>query len=197
MALSDQQFIDLISEYKDEFFRYVYRNVWNESVAEDVFSSATMVAWEKRHNFREGSNFRAWVYKILTNKIYVANREIKRNSIDLESIDESQFAIDQKAEEQALNDPENFFAQLGDELNEALRKVSTAERSCLLLFSIEKYSYKQISEILEMPVGTVMTHLARGRKKLRRLLVNHAKSEGILKDNSKYIQKLERRSDNA
>jgi RNA polymerase sigma-70 factor (ECF subfamily) len=199
VAINEQTFLDYLDQYKDEFYRYVYRNVWNESVVEDVFSSAIMVAWEKRNKFREGSNFRAWVYKILSNKIFVANREIKRSSIDIDTISESQFATDPVGEEIALDNPELFFEQLGDELNSALRQVSTAERSCLLLLSIEKYSYKEISEILEMPVGTVMTHLSRGRTKLRRLLVSHAMIEGILTEDSKYIKKLEkeRRSENA
>jgi len=182
MALSNEAFMELLEKHRHEFYRYIMRNVWNPSVAEDVFSSGIMTAYEQREKFKEGTNFRAWVFKILTNKCYVANRETKRSAIDVEQIDESHFANYDEHMHQAWEDPYWFLEQMGDELYAAMRKLGTAERSCLLLLSVEKYSYKEIASTLDMPVGTVMTHLARGRAKLRRLLLDHALAEGIIGD---------------
>ena len=183
--LTDNEFMEMLEHYRHEFYRYVLRNVWNPDTAEDVMSSAILAAYKQLDKFQKGTNFRAWMYRILTNKCFVANRETQSSSIDLDSIDESLFTADEENLKRAYADPKSFLAECGDELNKAMRQLSTAERSCLLLLTMEKYSYKEIASILDMPVGTVMTHLARGRAKLRRLLVEYAKSEGILSD-SKY-----------
>ncbi len=180
-TLNDKEFLALLDKHRDEFYRYVLRNVWNADTAEDVLSNAVMTAYEHLDKFRKGTNFRAWMYRILTNKCYVANRETKRSAIDIESIDESRFATDQETLQQAYRDPEAFLKACGDELFEAMRQLSTNERSCLLLLTMERYSYTEIASIMEMPVGTVMTHLARGRDKLRRLLVDYARRHGITK----------------
>lgn len=180
--MTDDAFVELLDKYRHELFRYALRNVWNPSVAEDVFASAVMTAYEQLARFREGTNFRAWMYRIITNKCYVANRETKRHAIDIESVDESRFASDPDLTKTALRDPADFLDLCGDELFGAIRQLSTGERSCLLLLAFEKYSYKEIAKALEMPVGTVMTHLARGRAKLRRLLVDHAQEQRLISD---------------
>jgi RNA polymerase sigma-70 factor (ECF subfamily) len=189
-TLTGEEFVELLEAHKDEFFRYVYRNVWNASVAEDVFSSAVMAAWKQVVKFQKGSNFRAWMFRILTNKCYVANRETKRSSIDVASIDEARFAQD-SAEDMhaAYADPDAFLDGCGDEVQNAIRQLSTAQRSCLLLLTVNKASYKDIAEILDMPVGTVMTHLARGRARLRSILARHAVDAGIIDSGNRYAPK--------
>jgi RNA polymerase sigma-70 factor (ECF subfamily) len=181
--LTDEEFVDLVAQYRDEFYRYVLRNAWNASVADDVFSSAVMAAYEQLGKFQAGTNFRAWMYRIITNKMFVANRETQRMAIGLESVDERCFATDSDTKRRIAEDPEWFLEECGDEVHRALRQLSTAERSCFLLLAYAKFSYKEIAATLDIPVGTVMTHLARGRARMRRLLVEHAKSEGIIDEN--------------
>jgi len=180
--LDEQAFLTLLGEHRHELYRFVWRNVWHPGTADDVFASGVLVAWRDRAKFQPGSNFRAWMYRILTNKCFTANRESQRYGIDIETIPESRFASDPDAVTLAADGPEAFLAACGDEVQTAMRQLSTAERTCLLLLTSEHYSYKQIAEILEMPVGTVMTHLARGRAKLRRLLADHARRGGIISD---------------
>jgi RNA polymerase sigma-70 factor (ECF subfamily) len=181
--LTDDEFVGLLDRYRDEFFRYVLRNVWNPDVSEDVFSSAVLAAYKQIEKFEGGTNFRAWMYRILTNKCYVANRETKRMAIDLDSVPESRLAVEPKMSRKMLNDPEWFLEACGDEVHRALTLLSTKERSCFLLLTFGKYAYKEIANILEMPVGTVMTHLARGRAKMRKVLTEYAKTEGIIDEN--------------
>jgi RNA polymerase sigma-70 factor (ECF subfamily) len=178
--MSDEEFANLLERHRHEFYRYVHRNVWNQDVSEDVFSAAVLAAYKGLDNFQAGSNFRAWMYKILTNKCFVANREIQRSAIDVESIDQQLLATEPQADSTPLEDPEWFLQQCGDEVYRALRLLSTAERSCFLLLTLGKYSYKEISEILEMPVGTVLTHLSRGRTKMRQRLLNYAGQKRII-----------------
>ncbi len=179
--MTDNEFVDHLEKHRHEFFRYILRNVWNSDVAEDVFSSAVYVAYKQLSKFEDGTNFRAWMYKILTNKCFVANRETKRSAIDIESVDEHYFCSDGYAKgHSAFADHDSFLGHCGDEIHQALKQLSTAQRSCLLLLAFEKYSYKEISRILGIPVGTVMTHLSRGRARIRRLLFEHAVAEGII-----------------
>jgi DNA-directed RNA polymerase specialized sigma24 family protein len=88
-----------------------------------------------------------------------------------------------------LADPEGVLEQCGDEVVRALRKLKTAERSCILLRGVEEFSYKEIAEILEIPVGTVMTHLARGRAKLRKELTAYARETGIVRSYPRLLDK--------
>ena len=177
------EFLEQIEKYKDEFYRYIYRVVWDTSVADDVFSEAVLAAYKSREKFTPGSNFRAWMYRIITNKCYVANRHISRRGESLDQEGAREFAAlgDAADYSNVLDDPKKFLDDCGDEINRAFRKLSTAERSCLLLRSAEGLSYQDIANTIDIPVGTVMTHLSRGRAKLRRELLEFARDEGIVK----------------
>lgn len=184
-------FLELIEKHKDEFYRYTYRTVWDSGVADDVFSSAVLAAWENKHKFTPGTNFRAWMYRIITNKCFVANRETGRTPKPLDDVHEGALLhmdADRRYRE-ALKDPDSFLEQCGDELNRAMKQLSTAQRTCILLRSMEKFSYKEIAEILDMPVGTVMTHLSRGRAKLRGELLEYAQSRGYVRQMPRLVPK--------
>ena len=72
------EFVEKIEKHRDEFFRFILRNVWDSGVAEDVFSTAVLAAYENRQKYTPGTNFRAWMFRIITNKCFVANRETSR-----------------------------------------------------------------------------------------------------------------------
>ena len=170
MSLTDQEFIDLIEENRHELFRYINKKAWNTEMAEDVFSDAVMVAWEQREKFRKGSNFRAWMYRIVINKLYVANRQVKRAGIPLEDVSELEAVAEMDRKEELMEGTEWFFENVSDDVLDAFQKLRPIQRNCLLLRAIEKLSYKEIADSVNVPVGTVMTHLSRGRRKMRELL---------------------------
>lgn len=177
-----QDLLDRIERHRHEFYRFVLRNVWDSGVAEDVFSSAVLAALSNRGRFTRGTNFRAWMFKILANKCFVANRERIRADQDFDSAAAELVSLGETPEySDVLRDPEKFLEKCGDEILRAFRRLSTAERSCFLLRAVERFSYGEIAEILEVPAGTVMTHLARGRAKLRRDLTEYAVAEGFLR----------------
>ena len=183
-------FVALIDKHRDEFFRYILRTVWDSNVAEDVFQSAVLAAYENYHKFTPGTNFRAWVYRIITNKCFVASRSTARALDPIDKIDESLVALGDRREYGfVLEDPDAVMEQCGDEIFRAFRRLSTAERSCIMLRGIERFSYQEIADILDMPVGTVMTHLSRGRAKLRNELTDYALETGIIKNAPRLLPK--------
>ena len=138
------EFLEKIEQHKDEFFRFIKRNVWDTGVAEDVFAQGVLAAYENRAKYTPGTNFRAWMYRILLNKCYVANRETGRA---FQSLDHPA-AMEVPAEpmdhfEDLLNDPKAVLEECGDEVYRALRGLSTAQRSCIMLRGIEKFSYQE------------------------------------------------------
>lgn len=176
---------DIIAEierYKDQFYRFLMRNLWDTSMAEDVFASAVLAAYENRHKFQPGTNFRAWMFKILMNKCFVANREHARAGEPLEEdvADDTVTEFRQYPPETLITNPKEFLEQCGDEVYHAFKQLSHAQRACILLKDVEQFSYQEIAEILEIPAGTVMTHLARGRGALRGRLAEYARRNGIL-----------------
>ncbi len=178
-----------IERHKDQFYRFVLRNVWDSSVAEDVFSSAVLAAYENRHKFTPGTNFRAWMFKILVNKCFVANRETGRAFESLDDEVAEQVAVEQSmACVDVVKDPKAFLEQCGDEVYNAFRRLSTAQRSCILLKDVERFSYREIAEILGIPVATVMTHLSRGRSVLRSLLMDYAHRTGIVQASPRVLK---------
>lgn len=189
MTMND--FTTQVNRYKDEFYRYILRTVWDSGVAEDVFSSAVLAAWENRHKFTPGTNFRAWMYRIITNKCFVANREISRTPQPLDTVPEAALLeMDREpGYSDLLQNPEAVLEQCGEEVYMAMRNLSTAQRACLLLKSVERMSYKEIAEILDIPLGTVMTHLSRGRAKLRKELLDYARDRGIVRDGPRLLRK--------
>jgi len=138
-----ENFVELIDKHRNEFYSHILKTVWDSGVADDVFSSAVLAAWENQHKFTPGTNFRAWMYRIITNKCFVANREIMRTPKSLEETVDAEFTnLEEDAGyDDVLGDPEGFLEQCGDEVTRALRKLSTAERSCLLLRSAHKFTY--------------------------------------------------------
>ena len=177
------EFEEKITKHRNEFFRFILRNVWDSGVAEDVFSQAVLTAYENRAKYTPGSNFRAWMFRILTNKCFVANRETGRAFDSLDESDSNLITVGEtRGYGDLLADPRDFLEQCGDEVYRAFRRLSTAQRTCILLRDVERFSYREIADIMEIPNGTVMTHLARGRKKLREELLDYAKDVGIVRN---------------
>lgn len=187
-------FLEHIEKHKDEFYRYIYRCTWDKTVAEEIFSTAIYKAYKSRSKFTPGTNFRAWMFRIITNTCFVSNREVKRQSerSEINKLSEEQLCelYLNKDYKKATRSPDEFLEECGDEVFKAIENISMMEKSCILLRVMENFSYKEIAHILDIPFGTVMTHLGRGRAKLRNELYLYAVKEGIIK---KRIIKFERK----
>jgi len=181
-ASSGDEFLAKIEQHRDEFYRFILRNVWDSGVADDVFAQAILAAYENRAKYTPGTNFRAWMFRILLNKCYIANRETGRSFASLDTPEAREASAPESADAyDVMADPEAIMEAVGDEVNRALKGLSTAQRTALLLRGVERFSYQEIAEIMEIPVGTVMTHLSRGRRKMRAELGEYARERGIVK----------------
>jgi RNA polymerase sigma-70 factor (ECF subfamily) len=146
--------------------------VWNGSDADDAIQNAVSRGFHAFDRYRDGTNFRAWMFKILTNETLALNRKYARLArlefrLEPEEL-EALPALEQAAEyTEWLLSPEALNDALDEPLINALKTLSESERSVLLLRAIGQLKYAEIAEAVDMPVGTVMSHLARGRKKMR------------------------------
>lgn len=173
-------FLSALEEHKDEFYRFLRRTLWNAEQADDVFAEAVLTAYENFHRFQPGTNFRAWMYRMLANKCFCANRETSRNKYSLEDVEEP--AVSDAGEEsftKNVENPEDILELCSEEVYQAFEQLNPLQRMCILLKDVEGFSYKEIAEMLEIPGASVMTHLARGRKRLRELLQGYANKKRI------------------
>ena len=185
-------FLTSVEKYRDQLYRFALRNVWDSSMVDDVFASAVASAYENRHKFTAGTNFRAWLFKILVNKCFAANRETMRSPVPLDNVLDDYPAVeDAPGYGDVLENPKEFLDQCGDEVYRAFRRLSVAQRSCILLKDLEGFSYREIAEMLEIPMATVMTHLSRGRALLRKELLEYAGRIGIVRAKPRIVRRFE------
>jgi RNA polymerase sigma-70 factor (ECF subfamily) len=177
-------FLELVAPVRDALYRFSLRNVWQQDQAGDVLQEAVMTAWRQFDRFEPGTNFKAWMFKILLNTLYRLNRKshrAKAASIDAGAIDAGGYVEKEEAWASILVDPERVRQALDDRIVNALESLGDVERYCFLLRLLEDFSYREISEQLEIPLGTVMSHVYRARMKLRERLTEMAMETGIIK----------------
>ena len=154
-----------------ELYRMAARLLGDGAKAEDVVQETYLQAWKSFARFEPGTNCRAWLFKILTNTIH----HDRRGWFNLRRVKESEEVLSQAAVP-AAPVPEGIAQR---EILRALDLLPADYRAAVLLADVEEFSYKEISGLLHVPIGTVMSRLSRGRKLLREQLGELARSYGI------------------
>jgi len=155
----------------DSLFRAAARMVGDRTDAEDLVQEVYLQAWKSFHRYETGTNCRAWLFKILFNKIQHYYRTRYSSKV---VNDANEFLEEIAAYEPPV--PEH----IGDEeILMALEKLPGSYREVILLADVQEFSYREIAEILGIPIGTVMSRLSRGRKLLRIELADIARVYGI------------------
>jgi RNA polymerase sigma-70 factor, ECF subfamily len=155
----------------NELYRTAFRLLGDGAKAEDVVQETYLQAWKSFARFEPGTNCRAWLFKILVNTIH----HHRRNWFNLRRVPESEEILEQTAACAALV-PERVTQE---EILRALDRLPADYRAAVLLADVEEFSYKEIAGLLDVPIGTVMSRLSRGRKLLREQLAELARSYGI------------------
>jgi RNA polymerase sigma-70 factor, ECF subfamily len=179
-----QEFERLAMSHLDPLYSAALRLTKNERDAEDLVQDAFLRAFRFFDKFERGTNIRAWLFKILTNTfINRYRRSVKERSIvegsERDAVHER--FISREATEYAAN-PEQFFFDrlLSDDVLRAVDAVPIDFRMVVILADLQEFSYKEIAEILDVPVGTVMSRLYRGRRLLQKALAGYAVASGVL-----------------
>lgn len=169
------QFEAMVTPLLDGLFASAVRLTRNESDAQDLVQDAVMRAYRFFDKYQPGTNFRAWVFKILTNTfINSYRRSVKLKSLgdegERQSVEAQFFSAD--VTERAANPEEAILqrAQSADVLA-AIDTLPIDFRMAVVLADIQEFSYKEVADILDVPVGTVMSRLFRGRKALQKVLL--------------------------
>jgi RNA polymerase sigma-70 factor (ECF subfamily) len=185
--MADQaEFADLAMPFMSALYSAALRMTRNPSDAEDLVQETYLRAYRGFGGFQEGTNLKAWLYKILTNTFINTYRAKKR-----------------RPEQEQLDDVEDFYLyrRLGgleavdadrgpeaevldaipeDSVKQALEDLPEQFRIAVLLADVEGFSYKEIAEITDVPIGTVMSRLHRGRKALQKRLWDLAEERGLV-----------------
>jgi len=159
--------------YMDDLFRTARRVLGNQSEAEDVVQETFLQAWKSFERFELGTNCKAWLYKIMFHVIQHSRR--KRFSFNLRSTKDENVEL----ESSLVYEPPVPQQLTDEEVIAAFDRIPVQYREVLVLADVQDFSYKEVSDTLNIPPGTVMSRLNRGRKLLRIELSAYAEAYGV------------------
>ena len=185
--MADQErFVDDAMEHMPSLYTAAMRMTRNSSDAEDLVQETYLKAFRAYGGFEEGTNLKAWLYRILTNTFINTYRAKKRRpeETDVEDVEDLYLyhrlvgyggsSIGRSAEEEVLS-------RFTDEaVKAAIESLPESFRMTVLLADVEGFSYKEIAEIMDVPVGTVMSRLHRGRGALQKALHDFGLERGLV-----------------
>ena len=171
-------------QYMDSLYSTALRFTRNTEEAEDLVQDTYLRAFRFFDKFQEGTNFKAWIFKILTNTFINKYRKKARTPQQVQ-LDKVAYGLEndepaQRVGEWSGFDESKYEELFDDDITAALSQLSEEFRMVVLLADIEGFSYKEIAEIIGRPSGTVMSRLFRGRRMLQRILEKYARREGYI-----------------
>lgn len=173
-------------EYVNQLYAAALRMTRNPSDAEDLVQEAYLKAYAAFHQYTPGTNLKAWLYRILTNTFINNYRKKQRQPQESGSENIEDWQIAQAANHSASDGKSAEIEALehipDSDVKEALQSLPDDFRMVVYYADVEGLPYKEIAEIMETPLGTVMSRLHRGRKQLRDMLADYAADRGFGKE---------------
>ena len=171
--------------HMDALYNSALKLTYNEDDAKDLIQESYFKAFRFFEQFEPGTSCKAWLFKILKNTfINKYRKKVKQpEQVDFNAVESFVDLIKEKnyEEDEALDDG-IVNSYLSDEINEALTKLSYEFKMVLILSDVEGFSYKEIADIMDCPIGTIRSRLSRARKMMFKNLLKYAKKEGYYKD---------------
>jgi RNA polymerase sigma-70 factor, ECF subfamily len=182
--LDPQEFERLALPYLESLYNTALRMTRNAQDAEDLVQETFLRAYRSYHQFTPGTNLKAWLFRILKNAFINEYRKRRAAPVeeDFAGIEESfESRVDRGRATTIRNPEEEALARSLDEgVQRALAGLPEDYRMAIVLADLEGFSYKEIADILEVPIGTVMSRLYRGRKQLEEVLLRYAREHNYL-----------------
>ncbi|HEY1636836.1 MAG TPA: sigma-70 family RNA polymerase sigma factor [Acidimicrobiales bacterium] len=181
-------FADQAMEFMPALYTAALRMTRNPAEAEDLVQETYLKAYRAFGSFEQGTNLKAWLYKILTNTFINAYRSRRRRpeQTEIEDVEDLYLyrrlggleaaTAGRSAEEEVLD----HFTD--SDVKEALESLPESFRMTVLLADVEGFSYREIADIMEIPIGTVMSRLHRGRRALQKALLEFGMERGLVGD---------------
>jgi len=180
-----RQFETLAFPQMDALHNLALRLTRHNLDAEDLVQDTYLRAFRFFDRFKAGTNFKAWIFRILINTFINEYRRKKRvpPQADFEktALTYSQAESERPDRFETDYDERRYADLFGDEVNAALQKLSPEFRTVVLLCDLEEFSYKEIAGILGVPIGTVMSRLSRARRQLQQYLREYARGTGVIR----------------
>jgi RNA polymerase sigma-70 factor (ECF subfamily) len=182
-----KKFESMIIPHMDALFGTAQRMTRNQRDAEDLLQETFLKAYRSIHQFEEGTNFRAWLFKILVNTYISQYRKKSKEPKQMSYDNLEEFYLFQQMEKTGSHQQKTELLDelFDDDVSNALEELPDPFRVVIQLADIEDFSYKEISGILNVPIGTVMSRLFRGRKILEKNLWEYARKKGFVKGEKK------------
>ncbi len=189
--MADQAvFAEQAMEYAPQLYSAAMRMTRNRADAEDLVQETYLKGFRSFHTFTEGTNLRAWLFRILTNTYINKYRAKQRrpDESDLGDIEDLYLykRIGTLADASIGRSAEESLMEMlpDDEVKQALESLPDNFRLPIVLADVEGFAYKEIAEMLEIPIGTVMSRLHRGRKAMQKALHSYALERGLARSGS-------------
>jgi len=192
MAEARAQKDDLQGRFESEalpllpgMYSAAFRLTRNAADAEDLIQETFLRAYRAFHQFEPGTNLKAWLYRILTNTFINSYRKRQREPQTISDDEVEDWYLFSKMSEEGM-EPSAEAAVLeslpDEDVQEALSSLPEQFRMAVLLADVEGFSYKEIADIMGVPIGTVMSRLHRGRKALEKRLWDVVRERGLVRD---------------
>ena len=168
----------------DQLYSAAMRLTHNPQDAEDLVQDTFTKAYTSFHQYQDGTNLKAWMYRILTNTFINSYRKKQREPLqsDADGVEDWQLVRAEAHTSRGLRSAETeALDHLPDsDVKKALQELPSDFRMAVYLADVEGFAYKEIAEIMDTPIGTVMSRLNRGRSMLRTLLQDYARERGLI-----------------
>ncbi|MBN2425652.1 MAG: sigma-70 family RNA polymerase sigma factor [Calditrichaceae bacterium] len=184
-----REFSELIEPHISSLYSTALRMTRNQNDAEDLVQDTLYKAYKALAQYQRNTNFRAWIFRILVNTFITAYRKAVKQPQKVSYDDLEEFFLYKRLDEtvsiQETSKEEFLESMFDDDVKEALEALPYQFRLVVLLCDVEGFSYNEIANIIDAPLGTVMSRLYRGRKLLQRQLWDYAKKRGYINDDFK------------
>ena len=164
------------------FYRQALKLTHNHAEAEDLLQETAAKAFAGFHSFRDGTNLGGWLYRILLNSHISSYRKQQRRPVQwlTEEITDGQMMAEARHSSNGLRSAEDQVLDLleDDDIKAAMQKLPEKLRTAIYYADVEGFRFKEIAELTDVPLGTVMSRLHRGRRQLRSLLADVARDRG-------------------